>query len=133
MMTQKTIELREISSFDESYGFQGFKEEELYDDPENHWIMGNFSKVTLKCKCKIKQPPNVAWESGNTRSEKVSKAIKNIEIKWLTDLDDLLKAADIVIAERLWVKQKSEGTTGKVQSMKIRGGKEGTKKVSRKW
>ena len=104
--------IRELfgESFDESYEFEGFKEEETHN-PKNHLIADRIKAVSEKGKVKNKQPcniKNVEWRKVKIEIEKVESTIENIKTKNLADLNYLLKAAGIVIAERLGIKQKLE-------------------------
>ena len=98
-------------SFNESYEFEGFEGEETHDDPENHLTADRIKAVIKEYNVENKQPPNiknVEWKKLKIENEKVNNLTENIKTKNLTDLNYLLTAADIVIVERLEVKQKSE-------------------------
>ena len=69
-----------------------------------------------ECKVDSKQPPNiknVEWKKFKIEIKKVNNTTENIEMKNLTDLSYLLKAAGRVIVKRLWVQQKSENSKSK--------------------
>ena len=108
----KTIQELLGESFDESYEFEGFQEGETHD-PENHLIADGIKAVIMECMLENKQPPNIKnikWKKVKIEIQNVNNVIENIKTKNLTDLNYLLNAVGIVIAERLGVKQKSENS-----------------------
>lgn len=89
-------------SFNESYEFEGFEEEEVHNNPENRLTADKIKAVVKECKVENKQPSsikNVEWKKVKIEIKKVTNGTGNIEIKNLANLNHLLKAARIEIAE----------------------------------
>ena len=107
-------------SFNETFEFRGFEEEE-YENPEDDIIIKRIKEVMDDCKEGNVQLPsikNIEWKKVKKTIEKVNAVLERVDTHNLTELNLLLKAAGVVIGERVGIKQTNKKGNKKEGSSK---------------